>query len=134
MIVFSSRNFMRVVICTALITSVGKAAAQRAEDTSANFIYSGCKSFAEQQLRTVQLTMLGNFCGGVLHGLALVGKNITVPQWQSCVPPTSDSVQLARVVVKFLDEHPQRMREDFRVLAVEAFHQAWPCDGTKRAN
>jgi hypothetical protein len=64
----------------------------------------------------------------VLHGLAYVARILTRPDLVSCAPPDSRASQLARVVVKFLDEHPERMNEDFRLLAMEAFHRAWPCN------
>jgi hypothetical protein len=31
------------------------------------------------------------------------------------------------VVVAYIERRPQRMHEDFGVLAVEALHEAWPC-------
>jgi hypothetical protein len=34
---------------------------------------------------------------------------------------------LARVVVDFIEAHPERKSEDFRRLTLEAFHDAWPC-------
>jgi hypothetical protein len=34
---------------------------------------------------------------------------------------------MVRVAVAYIERRPQRMHEDFRMLAVEAFHEAWPC-------
>ncbi len=120
----------QVLICATLIAFASQADAQpTTADTSANAVYSGCKAFAQGQPTTnAQLAMLGNFCSGVLHGLAGVSQYVTPPEWHSCTPPNSDAAQLARVVIRFLDEHPERMHEDFRRLALEAFHQAWPCN------
>jgi hypothetical protein len=33
----------------------------------------------------------------------------------------------ARVAVTYVEARPERMSEDFRVLAVEAMQKAWPC-------
>src|SRR5215471_9119309 len=97
-------------------------------DISANTIYSGCKAFAQGlPVADKQTIVLGNYCSGVLHGLSGVSRYMTAPEWQACIPPDLPSSQLARVVVKYLDEHPQRTNEDFRRLAMEAFHEAWPC-------
>jgi hypothetical protein len=96
------------------------------DDTSANSVFLGCKAFAEGRVANARLNSIGNFCAGVAHGLASVGP-ILPPEWQFCAPPTSDTQQLLRVVVSYIEARPQRMHEDFRVLTVEAFHYAWPC-------
>jgi hypothetical protein len=124
----------RVAICAAIIaSSASEAAAQSStkDDNSANAVYSGCKAFAQGlQPSNSEVATLGSYCSGMLHALAGIAKFVS-PQyalWRSCPPPTSDAAQLARVVVKFVEEHPERMHEDFRVLAVEALHRAWPCN------
>jgi hypothetical protein len=35
--------------------------------------------------------------------------------------------QMAKVAVKFIEDHPQRQHERFIVLAVESFVVAFPC-------
>jgi Rap1a immunity proteins len=80
----------------------------------------------EDQAKNAELASAANFCSGVVHGLAYVGK-ILPAELIFCAPPTSDARQLARVVINYIDAHPQRMHEDFRMLTLEAFHQAWPC-------
>jgi hypothetical protein len=101
------------------------------EDTSANSTFLGCKAFAEDRMTNLRLNAGGNFCSGALHALAGVGQYLSPPEWQSCAPPTSDARQQARVVVNYIEARPQRMHEDFRVLALEAFHNAWPCKSSR---
>src|SRR5262249_1985979 len=85
-------------------------------------VFLGCKALVEDRP-----TPAANFCSGIVHGLGGVGQYLTPPEWQSCVPPTSDTAQLARVVINYIEARPQRMHEDFRRLTLEAFHKAWPC-------
>jgi hypothetical protein len=33
----------------------------------------------------------------------------------------------SQVIIAYIEARPQRMHEDFRVLAVEAMQKAWPC-------
>jgi hypothetical protein len=119
---------MRTVIAVVVLLTLcaGVRAQPPTEDTNANSVFLGCKAFAEAQVTNLQLNQLGNFCSGIVHGLASVGQYLTPPEWQSCVPSTSDARQLARVVVSYIEARPQRMHEDFRVLTLEAFHRAWP--------
>ncbi len=93
-------------------------------------MFFGCKAFAEGQMADQQLYGLGNFCSGVVHGLAYLSNNLP-PDSRSCIPATSTARQLARVVVKYIEAHPERMHEDFKQLAVEAFHYAWPCSSDR---
>jgi Rap1a immunity proteins len=109
------------------VNGIGSATAQSVqEDTSANSVFLGCKAFVENRATNAQLVSAANFCSGVVHALGYAGKTLP-PEYQSCVPPTSDARQLARVVVNYIEAQPQRMHEDFRALVLEAFHNAWPC-------
>jgi hypothetical protein len=121
-------RLMPAIVWAALVVSASEAAAQLpARDTSANAIISGCKALVEGQTTNAQLYALGNFCAGIVIGLASVGQNLSLPEWQSCAPATTDVKELARVVIDYLGAHPERMREDFKRLTLEAFHDAWPC-------
>ena len=131
-IITGAPRLMRVVIWAALIVSASEAAAQLpAGDTSANAIFRGCKAFVEGRAADAQLYGLGNFCAGIVIGLASVGQDLSRPEWQSCAPGTTNAQQLARVVVDFIEAHPERMRDDFRGLTLEAFHDAWPCKSSR---
>jgi len=44
-----------------------------------------------------------------------------------CPPDEVTVAQRARVAVTYIEARPERMHEDFRVLAVEAMQKAWPC-------
>jgi len=105
------------------------AAAQPANgDASANAMFRGCKAFVEGRATDAQLYGLGNFCAGIVMGLASIGKDLSRPEWQFCAPTTTNAQQLVRVVVDFIEAHPDRMHGDFKQLTLEAFHNAWPCE------
>lgn len=108
---------------------IGSATAQ-SNVQGVNLAFLGCKAFVEDQAKNAELVSAANFCSGVVHGLAYVGK-ILPPEQQSCAPPTSDARELARVVINYIEAHPQRMHEDFRMLVLEAFHNAWPCKSNR---
>jgi cytochrome c5 len=56
-------------------------------------------------------------CGGVVYGL----------MYATCHPSGVTAAQAINVVLAYIGRHPQRMHEDFRTLAIEAMHEAWPC-------
>jgi hypothetical protein len=120
-------QFFRTAALVALIGTAEVAEAQvpRQDDHSANGVFSGCKAFVDGRAGNAQLDAMANFCSGVLHAIGGVGK-LLPPEWRSCPPATSTAQQLGRVALQYIEANPQRMHEDFRKLAVEAFHQAWP--------
>jgi len=113
------------LLCLIEAALIGSATGQsNVQGTSLAFL--GCKAFVEDQAKNAELVSAANFCSGVVHGLAYVGK-ILPAELIFCTPPTSDARQLARVIINYIEAHPQRMNEDFRTLTLEAFHNAWPC-------
>ena len=44
-----------------------------------------------------------------------------------CKPANVTNFQMVRVVVKYIDDRPERQHENFKVLAIEALGAAWPC-------
>ena len=91
-IVTCAPRLMRALVWAALIVSASEAAAELpARDTSANAIFRGCKAFVEGQAADAQLYGLGNFCAGIVTGLASVGQQLSPPEWQSCAPATTNA-------------------------------------------
>src|SRR5262245_18470298 len=122
------RDFpIRAVVSATLFVSATEATAQELLDTSADGMFSGCKAFVEGRATSSKLYAEGNFCSGAVHALAGVGEYLSPPEWQSCIPANSTGVQLARVVINYIEARPQRMHEDFILLTLAAFHYAWLC-------
>lgn len=46
----------------------------------------------------------------------------------TCIPGTAPMAQLARIVVKWLREHPERLHESKSVLVMDALRDAFPCE------
>ncbi|WP_114943216.1 Rap1a/Tai family immunity protein [Microvirga calopogonii] len=44
-----------------------------------------------------------------------------------CVPRETTPAQVARVLLKFLNDHPERHHEEVRLLAIDALRQVWAC-------
>jgi len=45
----------------------------------------------------------------------------------SCVPENVSPHIVAKAVVEFLEQHPERFRERFDIRSAAALHSAWPC-------
>jgi len=61
-------------------------------------------------------------CFGIIETLMRFG-----PALRFCHSDRATVGQGARVVVRYLDQHPEELHLNFKDLAVTAFSEAWPC-------
>jgi hypothetical protein len=119
--------FERALICAAIVLSGSAATAQKVGfENSANALFQGCKAAAQNEKVDPQTATVASYCNGVIYALASVSDLLSNPMQRSCVPAISTG-QMMRVVVKFIDDHPERLHENFVQLALEVFHRTWPC-------
>jgi hypothetical protein len=45
----------------------------------------------------------------------------------TCIPSEVNQAQLARILVKWLRDHPERLHEQDFLLTFNALHEAFPC-------
>lgn len=64
-------------------------------------------------------------CAGIVYAVAMSQAGVK-KKFRSC-PPTGTLEQFAAVTVAFVDRHPERRHEPLLNLAIDAFHEAWPC-------
>jgi Rap1a immunity proteins len=120
----SSAMMLLVLVSDAL-------AAAETRFESANRVLPACKRFIEGpkpipgDAGLVDVSEQ-SLCVGMVDGLFYVSP-ILPPEQRACPPPGTTKEQLVRVVVAYIERQPQRMQLSFKLLALEAFHQAWPC-------
>jgi hypothetical protein len=95
--------------------------ARAADVDSANYLLRGCKAFIvrENTMPTPIDAMKQGRCVGLVDGLSYTGN--------FCQPKGVTTGQAVAVVVKYIEARPERMHEDFGILALEALTAAWPC-------
>jgi hypothetical protein len=54
-------------------------------------------------------------------------KQTGPPVFRICIPEEATQDQLAKVVVKYLNDHPERLHEDAFLLVFAAYSDAFPC-------
>jgi hypothetical protein len=109
---------------------VGDADAQGAyESTSANDVVPMCKKYLTPRVGedTLRTAWGQGVCHGIISSQLYVGESLP-PHLSSCPPNGVTIGQTVRVVLAYIERRPQRMHENFRALAIEAMHQAWPCN------
>ena len=96
-------------------------AAYAQDDLSGNGMLPYCKQ---------ALSASGSFgeglCHGYISGMAFLARNLP-PNLAFCRPQGVTHEQQLRIVVRFLENNPQRLHETFPDLAFEALRKEWPC-------
>jgi hypothetical protein len=111
-------QFMRgIALVATMLLSCGASFAENL--VSANLIMPGCRSFAAQDFSNPGLFDKGR-CAGIVEAIAALAADV-------CAPSESTLGQTVNVVVKYIDDRPARMHENFMLLAREALQAAWPC-------
>jgi hypothetical protein len=117
------RRLMMMVSVLAVLST--NAAAADKTDHSANYFLPSCRDFVNGDF--AKLPFKQGHCVGLIEGLAVFSPDLPYERHRACPPDDTTVAQLATVVVRWIDQWPQRWHEDFRVLALEAMHEAWPC-------
>ena len=119
------KTYAALAIVAAL--TMHAAAAAGASDHSSNYFLPSCRAFTNKQFDSGPFRQ--GECVGALEALAMMASNMdkALVVTSSCTPDDVTLIQMTTVVVRWLDQHPQRCHEDFRVLALLALHDAWPC-------
>jgi hypothetical protein len=89
---------------------------------SAAFILDACKEKPREP------AFQQGSCFGQIQTLYMLGSaNALWPNARFCTPEGSTMNQARKVVIKYIDDRPERLHEPFLVLAIEALRKAWPC-------
>jgi hypothetical protein len=98
------------------------AAIAASDVTTANGLMPGCRHHLQTDSPPDdgRLMYLVPYCAGIIEGLIYATSAV-------CLPEGVTHDQGVRVIVKYIDDRPQRLNENFKALAVEALQAAWPC-------
>ncbi|MFC7553470.1 Rap1a/Tai family immunity protein [Pseudoroseomonas wenyumeiae] len=99
------------------VASIFSLASAQGNPNSANFLLSGCRDI---QNPDSDASYKEGFCSGAIWALAHSLPGVCTPQGVA-IP------QVGAVVVRYIEQAPQRWHENFMALASEALRKTWPC-------
>ena len=67
-------------------------------------------------------------CEGMLETAMYFSPSMP-PDVRACPPAQGSTVESARVLLRYLDQNPDRANQPGITVAIEAFRDAWPCQG-----
>ena len=120
---------MRLMLLGALMALTVMPVHAAEDAASAGYMLPHCKA----SLDYPSGTFIQGFCAGVVVGMAAIAQPLFAPGQsrvdKRCldIPETISNRQLVEAVVRYIEARPQRMEEQFRVLAVQGLFDTWPC-------
>ena len=67
-------------------------------------------------------------CEGMIETAMLFSPNLPA-EVRACPPAQGSVLQSAKVLLRYLENNPDRVSEPGITIAIEAFRDAWPCHG-----
>lgn len=120
-----------LLICLATILT-SSLYAETAEE-----MVSACKLISEASVSSGQVELPTDFRSGLCWGaFASIQEIVTwIPAKDSkpllgvCAPSTSTRTQLIQIFLAYSKLHPEKVNQDFTIVALDALANAFPCSG-----
>jgi hypothetical protein len=112
-----------IALCI-VVATVGQCYAQ----VDGNKIREACQISVQDDppIITLNDARKSGFCLGFVDAILGLGNDLAEPD-RFCLPNGVTLERAIRVLVKYLDEHPERTSEDALTLSLRVFKAAWPC-------
>ena len=117
------KAMLAAVLALALSGSAVTAANAQDDWKSGGAFLRPCRAWVEQRRPA---TFDNGLCAGIVGTLFQVGP-VLREDLAFCPPEGTNIFQGTRVVIKYIETHPERRHEDIEVLAANALRAEWPC-------
>jgi hypothetical protein len=121
----------RILIALAGIAAMVSPAGAQQRTKSGNDMIEACRMFASGTASTPDNALQAGTCLGEIDALNWLAPVMEGESVRACVPTIATQQQMAKVVVDYLVQNADRLREPFQGLALEALADTWPCPKSK---
>ena len=124
---------MRVYIIVAglVLSIIGKGSATVVEKgTDAQ---KSCKLLVQNSFHDQDEARSAGACEGMIETAALFSPNLPADV-RACPPAQGSILESAKVLLRYLENNPDRVKEPGITVVIEAFRDAWPCQGDDAAS
>ena len=119
---------MRVYIIVAgLVLSITGSGSATVVDKGTD-AQKSCQLLVQNSFRDQGEARSAGACEGMIETAAMFSSNLPA-NVRGCPPAQGSILQSAKVFLRYLDNHPDRVNEPGITIAIEAFRDAWPCQG-----
>jgi hypothetical protein len=119
---------MRVYIIVAglALSVIGRASAT-VVDAGAE-AQKSCELLVQGSFRDQGEARSAGSCEGMIETAMLFSPNLPADV-RACPPAQGSVLESAKVLLRYLDNNPERLNQPGITIAIEAFRDAWPCRG-----
>ena len=87
-----------------------------------------CGLLVQKSFRDQDEARFAGACEGMIETAMLFSPNLPADV-RACPPAQGSALESAKVLLRYIDNNPDRLTEPGITLALEAFRDAWPCHG-----
>jgi len=91
-------------------------------------LQSSCELLVQNSFRDQAEARSAGSCEGMIETTMLFSPNLPADV-RACPPAQGSVMQSAKVLLRYLNGNPDRVKEPGVTVAIEAFRDAWPCQG-----
>jgi hypothetical protein len=114
---------MRCLLSILLLALTSNVSAAFAQDTaSAQAMLPHCMA----ALKSDTQSATGGRCMGIVATLSFVSR-VLPDNLKFCHPNTATPEQIVQAISSFMDANPDAVGQDFRLIALAAMRNKWPC-------
>ena len=115
-----------IIVAGLALSVVGKASATVVDKgTDAQ---KSCELLVQGSFRDQGEARSAGSCEGMIETAMLFSPNLPA-EVRACPPAQGSVLQSAKVLLRYLNNNPDRVSEPGLTVAIEAFRDAWPCHG-----
>jgi hypothetical protein len=97
---------------------LNQAQAQRTDSESVNWMLPGCRVAFNGEVESNPYR--AGMCVGTIEGIIYKSQDL-------CIPTGVNVRQAFAVVMRYIDQRPERWHQSFKAIANEALVTVWPC-------
>jgi Rap1a immunity proteins len=119
---------MRVYIIVAglALSVIGRASATVVD--AGTEAQKSCELLVQGSFRDQGEARSAGSCEGMIEAAMLFSPNLPADV-RACPPAQGSVLESAKVLLRYLDNNPERLTQPGITIAIEAFRDAWPCRG-----
>jgi Rap1a immunity proteins len=121
---------MRAIVLGIAMGLVGMSALAQENKFTATYMLPYCRAAVNNQAPALTSdAVMQGMCVGIVDAIDFMMSEYPPEEQEHRSCPPSDVIlkQAVQVVIAYIDARPERMNENFKALAIEAIHDAWPC-------
>ena len=115
-----------IIVAGLLLSIIGMGSATVVD--KGNDARRSCELLVQNSFRDQDEARSAGACEGMIETAMLFSPNLPA-NVRACPPAQGSILQSAKVLLRYLDNNPDRVNEPGITIAIEAFRDAWPCQG-----